>query len=55
MRPLKGKLDLESVKAAIQKTGGNKSKAARVLGVGRATLYRFLTQYDELKHYADQV
>jgi DNA-binding NtrC family response regulator len=55
MRPLKGKLDLESVKAAIQKTGGNKSKAARVLGVGRATLYRFLTQYDELKQYADQV
>nr|NJM03521.1 sigma 54-interacting transcriptional regulator [Desulfobacula sp.] len=53
--PLKGKLDLESVKAAIQKTGGNKSKAARVLGVGRATLYRFLTQHDELKHYADQV
>lgn len=53
--PLKGKLDLESVKEAIKKTGGNKSKAARVLGVGRATLYRFLTQYDELKHYADQV
>ncbi|MBT3388656.1 MAG: sigma 54-interacting transcriptional regulator, partial [Desulfobacula sp.] len=36
----KGKLDIESVKAAIKKTGGNKSKAARVLGVGRATLYR---------------
>ncbi|MFA5905802.1 MAG: sigma 54-interacting transcriptional regulator, partial [Desulfobacula sp.] len=53
--PIKGKLDLESVKAALKKTGGNKSKAARVLGVGRATLYRFLTQYDELKHYADQV
>ena len=53
--PLKGKLDLESVKIALKKTGGNKSKAARVLGVGRATLYRFLTQYEELKHYADQV
>jgi DNA-binding NtrC family response regulator len=36
------KLNLESVKAALIKTGGNKAKAARILGVGRATLYRFL-------------
>lgn len=50
----KGKLDIESVKTAIKKTGGNKSKAARVLGVGRATLYRFLSQNEELKHYMDQ-
>ena len=41
---VKGKLDAASVKAALTKTGGNKSKAARVLGVGRATLYRFLSQ-----------
>jgi transcriptional regulator of acetoin/glycerol metabolism len=27
---------------ALERTGGNKAKAARELGVGRATLYRFL-------------
>lgn len=53
--PAKGKLTIDSVRLAIEKTGGNKSKAARVLGVGRATLYRFLTQHDELKEFADQV
>jgi DNA-binding NtrC family response regulator len=37
------KLDLERVRAALVQTGGNKAKAARLLGVGRATLYRFLS------------
>ena len=50
----RGKLDIESVKAAIKQTGGNKSKAARVLCVGRATLYRFLAQNEELKNFTDQ-
>lgn len=50
----RGKLDVESVKEAIRKTGGNKSKAARVLGVGRATLYRFLGQDEDLRDWADQ-
>lgn len=36
------KLDEDSVIAALKKSGGNKAKAARLLGVGRATLYRFL-------------
>ncbi|MCP3951806.1 MAG: PAS domain S-box protein [Desulfobacterales bacterium] len=37
-----GKLDIESVQTALKTTGGNKAKAAKLLGVGRATLYRFL-------------
>jgi PAS domain S-box-containing protein len=36
------KLDPVSVKEALVKTGGNKVKAAKLLGVGRATLYRFI-------------
>lgn len=36
------KLDSTSVKNALVKCGGNKAKAARSLGVGRATLYRFM-------------
>ncbi|NOQ20418.1 MAG: sigma-54-dependent Fis family transcriptional regulator, partial [Desulfobacterales bacterium] len=39
------KLDIEIVKSALEKTGGNKAKASRLLGVGRATLYRFLSNY----------
>jgi len=41
------KLDVNTVKDAFVKTGGNKAKAARLLGVGRATLYRFLADYPE--------
>jgi transcriptional regulator of acetoin/glycerol metabolism len=37
------KLQAEAVRSALVKTGGNKSQAARLLGVGRATLYRFLS------------
>lgn len=39
------KLDAARVKDALAQTGGNKAKAARVLGVGRATLYRFLADF----------
>lgn len=37
------KLNGQAVRAALTQTGGNKAKAARLLGVGRATLYRFLS------------
>ena len=42
------KLDPESVRAALTQSGDNKSKAARILGVGRATLYRFLADFPDL-------
>jgi transcriptional regulator with GAF, ATPase, and Fis domain len=47
-RPVRGpakKLDPEAVDEALKKSGGNKAKAARLLGVGRATLYRFLVDF----------
>jgi transcriptional regulator with PAS, ATPase and Fis domain len=39
------KLKPEMVREALELTGGNKAKAARYLGVGRATLYRFLEEF----------
>ena len=38
------KLDEDAVIAALRESGGNKAKAAKLLGVGRATLYRFLAR-----------
>jgi transcriptional regulator with PAS, ATPase and Fis domain len=43
------KLTLEGVRSTLIKTGGNKAKAAKLLGVGRATLYRFLGDHPELR------
>ncbi|MCP4691742.1 MAG: hypothetical protein GY859_27090, partial [Desulfobacterales bacterium] len=44
------KLNNSSVALALKKTGGNKAKAARILGVGRATLYRFLNDFPGANH-----
>lgn len=41
------KLDVEAVRTALQKTAGNKVRAAKRLEVGRATLYRFIREFPE--------
>ncbi len=40
-------LDVADVRRAIREANGNKTAAARALGVGRATLYRFLAEHPE--------
>jgi len=42
------KLDIVSVRDALDSVDGNKVEAARVLGVSRATLYRFLDDVGEI-------
>jgi len=42
------KLMPEAVAKALVRTGGNKAKAAKLMGVGRATLYRFLNDHPEM-------
>ncbi|MGW8324843.1 MAG: sigma-54 interaction domain-containing protein, partial [Desulfobacterales bacterium] len=42
------RLDSKVVKEALIRSGGNKAKAARYLGVGRATLYRFLKNFPNI-------
>ena len=43
------KLNVTRVEFAMKKTGGNKAKAARLLEVGRATLYRFFYLLPDLQ------
>ncbi|MGM0453135.1 MAG: sigma-54 interaction domain-containing protein [Thermodesulfobacteriota bacterium] len=42
------KLDKTAVREALEKAGGNKVRAAKILGVGRATLYRFINEHPEV-------
>jgi sigma-54 dependent transcriptional regulator, acetoin dehydrogenase operon transcriptional activator AcoR len=42
-----GKLTVEAVREALRESNGNRVDAARRLGVGRATLYRFLSAHPE--------
>jgi thioredoxin type arsenate reductase len=49
----KPKLDYNSVEKVLLKSGGNKAKASRMLGVGRATLYNFIRQHKELEKIAE--
>jgi len=40
------KFSKEEIITALAEAGGNKKKAARLLGIGRATIYRYLDQYN---------
>ena len=43
-RPRRDKVSRSAIEAALQKTGGNRLRAAKALGIGRATLYRKLEE-----------
>jgi PAS domain S-box-containing protein len=45
--PIK-KLNTNMENTTLKKTGGNKAKAAKLLGVGRATLYRFINEHPDV-------
>ena len=38
-------LEIETIRDALEKVGGNRRKAAKLLGIGERTLYRKIKQY----------
>ena len=44
-RRRQGKLEQSAVRQALRQTGNNRLQAARLLGVSRATIYRFLGKH----------
>jgi transcriptional regulator of acetoin/glycerol metabolism len=38
-------LEKEAIRSAIDRTGGNKVRAAKLLGIGKTTLYRKVREY----------
>ena len=40
-------IERRAIEATLDYTGGDKTRAARALGIGRKTLYRKLRQYEE--------
>ncbi len=44
IQPSQKKLDDSLIRSALERSGGNKVQAAKSLGVGRATLYRYLKE-----------
>jgi len=40
-------INLKAIRQALEKTGGNKAKAARLLGINRRTIYRKLSQSED--------
>jgi two-component system, NtrC family, response regulator HydG len=44
-RPASGSIDAQTILRALEKTAGNKARAARLLGVDRKTLYRNIEKY----------
>jgi PAS domain S-box-containing protein len=44
------KLDFDTVREALRTTRGNRAEAARLLGVSRTTLYRFLETHEVLQN-----
>jgi len=43
----KSSFNLKTILETLEKTGGNKSRAARMLGINRRTIYRKLSRYEE--------
>lgn len=50
MKTLK-EIEREHVLQVLEFTNNDRSKAAKALGIGRQTLYRYLKQYAKTKHY----